>query len=311
MSNMKIAIIVIAFNRPARLKNLLDKLIPQCINLELPVYINIDGPKLKNDSLVDYTVKTALDYTNEFNVFLQSNHENLGCRSSVIKAIDNAFKNYDAVIVIEDDLIISNDFILFMTHSLSFYKDYNDVGSISGYSLKLPVTSNYTNYFLHRPSSWGWATWRDRWESAIWNYDQVLSDSYANVNDKMGQDFLRMFNKQRKNKISSWAVDWGMSHHLNNWVTVVPWISKVENNGFGADATHCSTLRNPYPSSFSNEAIYEEYVFDSNPKIDQSNLKQFLHYYSNLYKIQFKTKDFLLKHLKNVTIYPENNSKST
>lgn len=293
--NVKIAIIVIAFNRPTQLKNLLERLIPQCVDQEFTIHIHIDGPRKNNDILVNDTKITASNYSNLSNVHTHFNQQNLGCRASVIKAIDNAFITFDSVIVLEDDLVISDDFISFMTEALSFYKNYSNIGSISGYSLKLPITSDYTNYFLHRPSSWGWATWSDRWKSAIWNYDQVPHDSYQYVNSEMGQDFLRMFRKQRKNKINSWAVDWAMSHHLNNWLTVVPWISKVENNGFGLDATHCNTLRNPYPSSYNNETINKEYIFDSHPRIDKYNLNQFLHYYSNIYKLKFKTTDFFMK----------------
>src|SRR3546814_16835656 len=68
-------------------------------------------------------------------------------------------EQHEAVIVIEDDLLLSPYFLKYMNDALYHYRDDQRVASIHGYSLPpdrpLPET-----YFLKGADCWGWATWR-------------------------------------------------------------------------------------------------------------------------------------------------------
>ena len=77
------------------------------------------------------------------------------------------------VIVIEDDLICSDNLLNFMNDSLDFYQENKDIWSISGYTYPLNSLKNYASsvYLTYRGSSWGWATWKDRWDTVNWNMD--------------------------------------------------------------------------------------------------------------------------------------------
>src|SRR3546814_17563012 len=71
-------------------------------------------------------------------------------------------EQHEAVIVIEDDLLLSPYFLKYMNDALYHYRDDQRVASIHGYSLPtdrpLPET-----YFLKGADCWGWATWRRAW----------------------------------------------------------------------------------------------------------------------------------------------------
>lgn len=59
-----------------------------------------------------------------------------------------------------------------MNQALDFYENDNKIISICGYGLKIKRPRGYVGdvYLLGRSSSWGWATWKDRWEQIDWIY---------------------------------------------------------------------------------------------------------------------------------------------
>jgi GT2 family glycosyltransferase len=65
---------------------------------------------------------------------------NKGLARSVIHGVSEVLTKYDRVIVLEDDLITSSNFLEFMNTSLNHYNNISEVISISGYSF--PNISN-------------------------------------------------------------------------------------------------------------------------------------------------------------------------
>ena len=97
--------------------------------------------------------------------------KNKGLANSIIDGVNLIINNYGKAIIIEDDLIVSKYFLNYMNRALDFYKNNKkDIWSISGYSPSLPCLKHYKQeiYLSLRSSSWGWATWLNRWNKVDW-----------------------------------------------------------------------------------------------------------------------------------------------
>ena len=61
----------------------------------------------------------------------------------------------------------------FMNQGLKYYEKVNGVFSICGYNNKIKIPKDYKAdaYIYNRSSSWGWATWKDRWDTIDWKLE--------------------------------------------------------------------------------------------------------------------------------------------
>ena len=101
-------------------------------------------------------------------------HEkNIGLRNNILSCGDLT-SEYDAVIVIEDDLEVSPSFYRFAKGAAQFYDDNDRIGGVSIYqyyteeishTLFLPVYEGYDAYFVQWASSWGQLWTRKQWAS--------------------------------------------------------------------------------------------------------------------------------------------------
>lgn len=101
-------------------------------------------------------------------------HEtNIGLRNNIISCGDLT-NEFDAVIVIEDDLEVSPSFYRFAKGAAEFYDNDDRIGGISIYQYYmeeishtqfLPIYESYDAYFVQWASSWGQLWTRKQWRS--------------------------------------------------------------------------------------------------------------------------------------------------
>ena len=59
------------------------------------------------------------------------------------QGVSEIINRYGAAIILEDDLIVSNDFLDYMQRGLAFYKNDERIWSIAGYSQPVPCLETY------------------------------------------------------------------------------------------------------------------------------------------------------------------------
>ena len=259
-------ILLFCYKRLNTLKNTVDALLknPECIDSDLYIFSDSfkDGKDQKAVEDVREYIKTIGGFKN---IYINISSENKGLANSIIGGVTQVLSLRDSVIVLEDDLATSTNFLSFMNFCLDKFKTESKVFSISGYSFNLGISSKYLYdlYFLNRGWSWGWATWKDRWETVDWkvaDYSNFIQDKKAQKDfSKGGSDLNAMLRKQMSGKLDSWAIRWFFQQYKQSGLTVYPTISKVNNEGFDADATHTSGSASRYTT-----------------KIDSSGYKEFL-----------------------------------
>jgi hypothetical protein len=267
-------ILVIGRNRPNHLANLLSS-IP--VESYKKLYIFLDGPIIRDKKASAEIVKLyeTQEIANEFRlshgVQLRIMDRQLGCQRGVQEALNWFFSREDYGLILEDDLIVHQDAITVASHYLSAMKNVKEVGSISLYRTidsNSPLSPNLSNF----PSSWGWATWKDRWDlydsnshiKILFRPKILFSHGGLKGFRRWGRTIFRLQHK----KLDSWAYRWLFTFWLNGLKTLIVPVNMIENRGFDDLATHtkkgksAQLYKGPldWPRIFKKSGLFDESV---------------------------------------------------
>lgn len=157
-----------AYNREKALKKLLDSLSQAYYdNSSVELIISID----KSDNFNVCNVAKEFNWENG-NKRVLIHDKNLGLRKHILKCGDLATE-YDAVIILEDDLVVSKSFYRYAKQSYEYYKNNQGIAGISLYTYRvnefsnlrpfIPMQDDSDVYFAMVPSSWGQMWTKDQW----------------------------------------------------------------------------------------------------------------------------------------------------
>lgn len=168
MDNQKnIAIVVVAYNRPDALLQLLNSL--NEVDYEgrsVPLIISIDYSG-KEDT---YRAAEAFEWSFGEKKIVR-HPENLGLKKHVLSCGD-LVKDYDAVIILEDDLLVSPSMYSYAWRAVEKYKDDENIAAISlytkgwsetAYKPFTPAYSKYDTFFIQTAESLGQIWMHDEW----------------------------------------------------------------------------------------------------------------------------------------------------
>ncbi len=233
-----------AFNRPDALRETLSALSANPGAEETDLFVFVDGPRRPEDvPLVSETKTVAASAVGFKSLHVTASPVNKGLASSIIDGVSRLLTSYDTVIVLEDDLRVMPSFLAFMNEGLCRFRDCPGVFSVCGHSnrITLPADYRYNTYFAPRSSSWGWATWRDRWEIVDWQPSlRQIRRTWFGFNHWGGSDCSRMLFRWAKGRIGSWAIRFCYAQYRSGAVSLFPVRSLVDNSaGFDGKGTNC------------------------------------------------------------------------
>ncbi len=297
--NSKLApVIVFAYNRLDHTMQTIEHLKNNILAIDSDLIIFSDAWKTNKDEKLVQEVRDYLRSVKGFNSFtVVERKDNFGLAKNIMEGVTEVINKFGKIIVLEDDLLTSKNFLCYMNESLEYYKDGQDIFSISGYTGKLPSLSKYNNdtYLAYRPSSWGWATWKDKWDNIDWNVNDfeeyIKNKKEVKRFNRGGIDMTRMLKYYMAGKNNSWAIRWSYAMHKQNKYCVYPKVSKIQNIGFGEDATHCSGI-NIYKTTL-DETLKCNFNFTDEIIPNIQIAKEFKYQYSYTNKLIKKTKGFV------------------
>ena len=237
-----IPIVVFAFNRPDALARLVSSLKENEGWNESDIYVFIDGPRHERDAV---KVKQVSEIASSLTSNVRVAESNKGLARSVIDGVTEIIERYGSAIVLEDDLVLMPGFLAFMKTGLDRFRDDKSVLSICGYGLKVKRPSDAVGdvYLADRSSSWGWATWADRWNEIDWtvgDYAEFAADkSRRHAFNRGGSDMADMLQGYMEGRNNSWAIRFCYHQFKKGLKSVHPFRSLVANEGYGLDATNC------------------------------------------------------------------------
>jgi len=277
-------IILFVYNRPEHTKKTIDALKLNQLASDSLIFIFSDGNKNENDRKAVEEVRNYIVTISGFkDVKITLRDKNLGLADSVISGVTEVIEKFGKAIVLEDDIVTSPYFLKFMNEALDFYEKDKRIYSISGYNfpIKIPKSYQHKIYISPRPSSWGWATWKDRWGKVDWiisDYDQFLSNKKEIKKFNLGGDDLtRMLKKQMSGKINSWAIRWTYAHYKGKGYCLFSLKSFAKN--IGADRSGVHTRKTNKFNVDVYEKEYRDFLWE-NPEVDEKVVKNFQKFFS-------------------------------
>jgi glycosyltransferase involved in cell wall biosynthesis len=236
-------IALFAYNRPDKLKAAIESLANNELSEVSDLYVFVDGPKSKKDTFLIQDIIGIVKGVNGFkSINLNTSKVNLGLASSIRQGIDFVLSLAPTVVVVEDDLIMAPTFLNYINQGLAKFKDDGRVASIQGY--QYPIVPPLQNAVALRGADcWGWATWKNRWQSSIFDakrlYEQIKLQNLQYEFDLYGaMPYTHMLKDQIDGKIDSWAICWHASMFIQGLVSLYPSESLVINNGHDGKGTH-------------------------------------------------------------------------
>lgn len=259
MSNLA-PIVLFVYSRPWHTEQTLNALMQNKLAAESTLYIYADGAK-------ENATQETLDNINEVRtiirakqwckeVIISESEGNKGLALSIQSGVTEIVEKHGKVIVMEDDLLTSPAFLTYMNSALDQYQSRNSVFSISAYNLpaeKMPIPReyNYDVYVSLRNGSWGWGTWKERWNQIDWDvsqYQTMLSNpQLQNAFNRGGDDVFEMLQMLQSGTLNIWSIQFTMAHFVNHAISIIPTFSYVDNLGLDGSGENCSinqTYRN-------------------------------------------------------------------
>lgn len=241
-------IILFVYNRVEHTRQAVEALLENDLAEESNLYIFSDGPASGEES----AVKKVRDYIHHISGFKEINiierKNNYGIEKSETSAITEILSSYLEAIILEDDLVVAHNFLDYMNCALKKYSKEKKIFYISGYShLKKKSKRLPDSMLLSMPTTWGWATWRDRWiyfqeipkksdvEKIINNRERLRRYDF---NGAYYRAWGNMLVDQYKTGQYTWDVSWHIAQFQNNALVLFPNQTLVKNIGFDGSGTH-------------------------------------------------------------------------
>ena len=241
-------IVLFAYNRPWHTRRTVEALQKNVLAEECDLFVFSDAPKKPEATT---SVNETRSYVRTLSGFRSVNiverEQNLGLANSIISGVTEVFSKYDRVIVLEDDLLTAPCFLTFMNKALDRYPCEQSIFSVSGFNFTIgrPARYPFDAFLSYRSMSWGWGTWKDRWERADWDVKDYPSFQVdPNIRKKLnrgGEDLSEMLALQMKGKLDSWSIRWDYVHSKHDAMALMPIKSMVFNIGFDGSGVHCGT----------------------------------------------------------------------
>lgn len=241
-------IVLFTYNRPWHTQRLLDSLAKNAEAKESLLYIFADGVKENADAATIKSIKETRKIINgekRFkDVIITEQKKNKGLANSIIDGVTSIVNKHGNVIVLEDDLILSPYFLLYMNDALKRYENNTSVAQIGACNFFACGPKYPSSFFLAMSECLGWGTWKNRWEKFNPDANYLLAELnqknlMTRFNAYGAYDMEGMLKAQIAGTVSSWAIRWQAVCVLNNWLTLYPnpaFTNHIESN----EATHAN-----------------------------------------------------------------------
>ena len=274
-------IVLFAFNRLEPLRRCVASLAANIEAADSDLIVYVDGARANKEG-ENNKVEAVRRYVDQITGFksleTHFSNENRGLGPSLIAGINDVINRYGKVIIVEDDLLCSNNFLSFLNQGLDFYQDMKEVFSISGETVKVkaPLDYPFDNYFAPRAGCWGWATWKDRWEKVDWaleDWDSVKKN-HSKFNRWGGSDCFKLLDGWHSGKNKSWAIRFNYAQFLQGSTSVFPFVSKVSNEGFEDEGTNCKKTRYNRFLMYADKSGQKSFTFNPNIREEKEIVRQ-------------------------------------
>lgn len=235
-------ILLFVYNRPEHTTQLINSLINCEMSDSSELFVFIDAPKKDANKIDIQKNEAVIKIINNIKHFkkitIYKNEINKGVDKSIMDGVTKIINLYGKVIVLEDDLIVAIFFLKYMNWALNTYELNKRIYSVNGFMFPVETLKKGIVLLPYiRP--WGWATWKDRWQTFSFDEDNrtIISEctELKQLFDVPSCEFPEMLINEKE----CWDINWYFYVFKHNGLNVFPTQTLVKNNGFDGTGVHC------------------------------------------------------------------------
>lgn len=274
-------VVVFTYTRFIHLKKVVASLQANHLAKFTDLYVVSDGASRPEDEPLVQNIRNWAKQIKGFqNVEVICRENNFGAFNSIVEAEKYILRKYGKIICLEDDIITSKNFLAFMNSGLSFYYQHPNVLTISGYSHPINPDTRKDFWVCPYHCPWGYATWEHKWSRIDYHYnpynEMIGSPIHTSKAKKYGKFLLRNLKADLQQKICAADARICAQMVINNSITIMPSISKVQNIGHDGSGLH-SAQTNKFWVEL-DQTDRAEFHFDENPTLNEKIIKRYERY---------------------------------
>lgn len=232
--------LIIAYARPNGVRSLIESCIKNGV---IRIYVAIDGPKENtsvNRQKEILNVIESFKDCDEVTIIVLAHSKNLGVGVAVITAIDWFFSLENFGYILEDDLTVDSGFFKFSKSALHLFANDQRVFMICGTEITSSNPDSIEAIWCNYPMIWGWSSWKNRW--LVMRKELLLrkSTSYVSKTSIRDNYWAVGANRVLDGKVDTWDTPLAASFVSNHWLSILPPVNLVRNEGNDIDASHTS-----------------------------------------------------------------------
>ena len=204
------------------------------------IYISIDGGEQSNDPRMLKLLDAASNFfTNGTKVSIIHREINLGLTNHIVQAISEVLQNYKTIIVVEDDVALSNNFYTNMKSGIELLTSKGHLGIVGGFS---PLNFSGPSLFRNRWRKtryfpcWGWGCNLETWSKykadlSCYELDKILksSKSWNSLSKWQKSVWEHRFLRVQKDPLYTWDIQMQLASFLYDFTNIIPLYRIVDN----------------------------------------------------------------------------------
>lgn len=276
----KVPVLLVLYNRIEETHNVFQVL---RVVQPMQLYVAGDGgkPGIPLDCIKTMQTQAVIqpEWPCQLHTLWQEDH--LGKSKMIEKAMHWFFEHEEEGIILFEDTLPSYDFFPYCEELLDRYRNNKQIYSIGGTYLRRRSRQKYkkrlkkggSSYYCSAyATTWGFATWRNRWSDFTFSMDQYDNDDIAQIvspymkKQKQKLYWVSRFNLIKKFNAKIWDYQYNLHIWAHNGLCISPYLNLVTNVGFKKQSKRKirRLRRNSYPIMplTHNEEVIQNYKED-------------------------------------------------
>jgi hypothetical protein len=221
-------------------------LCPEAKDTDLIIFSDA-GRNDKEQNKVDTVREFLLHIVGFKSIRIIERPQNFGVKNNIIGGIQVMANEYECFIVVEDDLVVSSQFLWFMNAGLAHFKDFDKVLTLSAFNyVEIPKKYVWDGYFAGRLNPWGWATWSHKIKDVDWDLADkehfLFNPKEIKAFNAWGSDRSNMLRKVLKGDLDTWDIQLDYYLFRKDLITAYSCKNLVINNGFNDPLNASNTI---------------------------------------------------------------------
>ena len=233
----QVPVLLVLYNRVADTHNLF-----QIIKAVKPAHLYVAADGAMHNDRLDYVncLKTRAvimpEWECEVHEFYKEEH--YGKSRMIYQSINWFFSNVEEGIVLFDDTLPNMDFFYYCEELLNKYRSEYKISHIGGTNFqKRFQRGNASYYFSAYSTTWGFATWRDRWKNFDLKMTELEDVDFSKLvsqyvdKQKEKNYWTRRFNILKKFDLDIWEYQYNYHIWYQHGLCISPNVNLVTNVG--------------------------------------------------------------------------------